>query len=548
MAATPRTPQRGNIVDAKDLRYFIRIASKNWYFVAVALVLASVMAYLYSYKLPDIYGASTQILLKDNDVYNYQTQMYKSLGYVGVYGDIVNQKRVLTSYDLINNTLDRLDFDVSYYVVGRYKRQQVHGTLPFTVSMDVLEPRLYNRPIDLQIIDEKEYSISYDKGGEIVTKVFPFDRQVRDPDNEFLLKVTLAPYVNAQTVPKVAETDYQFIRHERNSLVSQFKNRINVQNHDFTTILEVTVDDEVQTRAKMFLDTLSKMYIEYTLQSEFEINENTLTYIQREGHLLVDDPEVHELRVRITRTGIDAVILVLHHREECGFDRRGRAVIGIRTCGGESDRLPDRSDHYGFKKIGNGRLIVPFLVFVEDDVAQIPEVVDGHHDVLHVDLIAVRRDMRVVHECKIDACAVGIDRAVQVPHRNADVANSTGREFGVVRRVLVPPLSRVGIRLIRDRRVWTSPFSGLISPTDATFRPGSQNLLPGGFGPDGDIVLAFDPSGNLVPYDPGITFSAVDASGGDGLNLVEAGQIRSDVERRTAHARGIEAHLGGRED
>ena len=66
--ASPKPQQRGSIIDAKDLRYFLRIASKNWYFVAVALVLSSVLSYLYSYKLPDIYGATTQILLKDREV------------------------------------------------------------------------------------------------------------------------------------------------------------------------------------------------------------------------------------------------------------------------------------------------------------------------------------------------------------------------------------------------------------------------------------------------------------------------------------------------
>ena len=363
MAATPRTPQRGNIVDAKDLRYFMRIASKNWYFVAVALVLATVMAYLYSYKLPDIYGSSTQILLKDNDVYNYQNQMYKSLGYVGVYGDIVNQKRVLTSHDLINNTLDRLDFDVSYYVVGRYKRQQVHGTLPFTVSMDVLEPRLYNRPIDLHIINEKEYSISYDKGGEIITKVFPFDRQVRDPDNEFLLKVTLAPYVNAQTVPKVAETDYQFIRHERNSLVNQFKNRINVRNHDFTTILEVTVDDEVQSRAKMFLDTLSKMYIEYTLQSEFEINENTLTYIDRQLDEVSVILERHEDELQDYKVSKDILNLgkeeSMYFQELVKFDQAKRKLqLEIQSLNSLEDYILNSDDE---------QLLPPAIYITEDD-------------------------------------------------------------------------------------------------------------------------------------------------------------------------------------
>ncbi|MFD0739670.1 TonB-dependent receptor domain-containing protein [Lysobacter koreensis] len=85
--------------------------------------------------------------------------------------------------------------------------------------------------------------------------------------------------------------------------------------------------------------------------------------------------------------------------------------------------------------------------------------------------------------------------------------------------------------LITNRRIWTTPFGGLISPISGPFAPGSSNLRPGGFGPGGNTVLAFDPGGNLVPYNPGSTFSAVDASGGDGLDLVEAGQITSDLER-----------------
>ncbi len=87
--------------------------------------------------------------------------------------------------------------------------------------------------------------------------------------------------------------------------------------------------------------------------------------------------------------------------------------------------------------------------------------------------------------------------------------------------------------LIANRRIWTTPFGGLISPTGAPFRPGSSSLIPNGFGPAGDVVLAFDPSGNLVPYSPGSTFAAVDASGGDGLDLVEASQITSDLERKS---------------
>jgi capsular exopolysaccharide synthesis family protein len=317
MAAVPKQPQRGNIVDAKDLRYFMRIASKNWYIVAVSLMLSSVLAYLYSYKLPDIYGATTQILLTNSEVYGYQNQMYKNLGYVGAYGDIVNQKRVLTSHDLINTTLDKLDFDVSYFVVGRFKRSQVHGTLPFIVHMDVLDNRLYNRPIDLHIVDADHYQLSYDKGGEIIKRVFPFDRQVQDPDSEFLIRVVKSPYITPTTVETYSATDYQFIRHDRNSLISQFKSRIGVQNEDFTTILQVTAEDEVAVRAKMFLDTLSRVYIDYTLQSEFDINENTLRYIDKQLDEVTVILEQHEDELQDYKLSKD--ILNLNREENVYF-------------------------------------------------------------------------------------------------------------------------------------------------------------------------------------------------------------------------------------
>ncbi len=85
--------------------------------------------------------------------------------------------------------------------------------------------------------------------------------------------------------------------------------------------------------------------------------------------------------------------------------------------------------------------------------------------------------------------------------------------------------------LITNRRIWTTPFGGLISPVSGPFRPGSSNLQPAGFGPGGNTVLGFDANGSLVPYNPGSTFSATDASGGDGLDLVEAGQLTSDLKR-----------------
>lgn len=351
---------RSGIVDAKDVRNLVRIISRNWYFVLVAVVLASVLSFLYSYRLPEVHGATTQLLLKDRETYDYQAQMYKSLGYAGVYGDLVNQKRVLTSYDLINTTLDKLDFDISYFIVGRFKTSQVHGTLPFKVRMDVLDPRYYERPFDLRIVDLNEYELSYERSGTMVQERFRFGQMAGNDD--IRLHVDLLPHVNSGNLDKHKESDYRLVRHNRPSLVGRWKSRIQITNHDYTTILQITVEDEVAARAKMFLDTLSRVYIDYTLQSEFEINQNTVTFIDRQLNDVLDYLRRDESEIQEYKADKDILDLTreeqLYFNELVKFDNQRRQLM---LEVGSLDALED------YLRTSTDERLLPPAVFITDD-------------------------------------------------------------------------------------------------------------------------------------------------------------------------------------
>ncbi len=274
---------KAGIIDVNDLRSVLRIFSKNWYFVVVALILSAVLSYLYSYKIPEVYGASTQILLKDRDTYNYQSAVYQNIGYVAAYGDIVNQKRVLTSYDMISRALDKLDFDVSYYIIGRFKKTEVYASLPFTVRMRILNPKLFEKPFDLHIIDPEHFELSYDRGAGIIKKTFPFDTDNPDAaDGDFTLRIDKVQAMTAANLERYTSSDYQFVVHSRQFLVGKYSYGMTVENLEYTSILDVRVEDEIPLRAKMFLDTISREYISYTLQSEFDINDRTISYIDKQ--------------------------------------------------------------------------------------------------------------------------------------------------------------------------------------------------------------------------------------------------------------------------
>lgn len=282
LMATAKAPGKGGVIDVNDLRFFVRIVSKNWYLVVLAVALAAALSFLYSYKLPEVHGASTQILLKDREVFNYQSQIYQNIGYYAAYGDIVNQKRVLTSYDMINETLDKLDFDVSYYILGRLKATEAYHDLPFEVDARVQNKGLFEKPIDLKVVDADTYTITYDVGKKgAVSHTLPFDKEVA-AGNDMLINVRRVKQITRGDIASLADGDYQFVLHSRPWLVNKYKNNMAIENLEYTSILEIRVEDEVAERAKLFLDSLSKVYIDYTLQSEFEINENTMGYIDKQ--------------------------------------------------------------------------------------------------------------------------------------------------------------------------------------------------------------------------------------------------------------------------
>lgn len=81
---------------------------------------------------------------------------------------------------------------------------------------------------------------------------------------------------------------------------------------------------------------------------------------------------------------------------------------------------------------------------------------------------------------------------------------------------------------IANRRIGLLTRGGLVLPASLAF-DATQKIL--GFGANRDVYLQFNKQGELVPYNTGVNFGQVDYSGGDGLNLVDATQITSDLKR-----------------
>ncbi|MBI3502021.1 MAG: polysaccharide biosynthesis tyrosine autokinase [Bacteroidetes bacterium] len=270
-----------SIIDIKDLKRVWRLLSENWYIILVFFILSIIGAYLYSYKLPKIYASKAQVLLENNETYSYQEGLYKGLGITGTgYEKIANQQRVLTSIDLLSKVIAKLKLDVSYFIVGRIQTKEVFSGNPFFVEAQVYSPNYYELPFTFKIKDEKSFELSYEENGSETTLVRKFGEPIIN--NNFYFTINKSSGITKSTLASLKEITYQFIVHDRQNLMYKYKSAISVENLEYSAILEVSMEDISSEHAVAFLDTLCKVYIDNSLKSQIKINENTITYIDRQ--------------------------------------------------------------------------------------------------------------------------------------------------------------------------------------------------------------------------------------------------------------------------
>ena len=130
---------------------------------------------IYNHKQVQKFNTKIEILLKSNDVYDYQENLYNNLGFYNYYGDISNQRRILGSYDMMQKVMSRLDLSCSYFIVGRLNTKEFFDELPFKVNAKVFNSSLYELPINFKILDNKRYELSYTLNEKNIKQIHYFD-------------------------------------------------------------------------------------------------------------------------------------------------------------------------------------------------------------------------------------------------------------------------------------------------------------------------------------------------------------------------------------
>ena len=288
------------IITIDDLKSIWVLIIKNWYIPLLFGLLGFIIGYFYTYKLTNVYEVSSQILLNTKDQFFASNVISEGFGggyqqdYNMQFVDNSNEMKVIKSYDLIRDVVKKLEKKmlVSYYIVGRIRTTEQFSGMPFEVSFTSVNPKLYNNPIGLKILDKDNIELFFKNNGEDRIIKGVFGKEIIDLG--FNLKIERTGF-NKNYFKNFENIHYEFIIHPLNEIVQQYQNSLQLTNPDYTNVIELRQQDIIPERAKLFLDTLASIYIQNSLKNRYDLNERTLLFIDKQmDEVLVFDADQYK--------------------------------------------------------------------------------------------------------------------------------------------------------------------------------------------------------------------------------------------------------------
>jgi len=344
-----------------DIKKYIFKILSNWYWFAITIFISVSIAYLLNRYADPVYQVNSSLLVNDNEKPSsyYSNEMIQGLDLLGNSSNIQNQIGILKSYELNQKVISELEFDISYYGVGRVRDPELYKPGAFKVILDTNHVQTYNYPIYITINSQEDYQLEIAdlnlkkklKFGETYeNEYFKFQIIIRDP-MQFNID---------------ERNKYYFIIHNQNQLANAYRGSLDItlQNED-GTILTLTTRGYVPAKACDYLNKLTEVYIRSGLEEKNSMAKNTIRFIDEQINAIVDSLSVTENVLQEFRT--QNRIIDINQEGRTLYDQYEK-LEGEKAALLVEQKYYDYLKKYMFEKQGAQSLIVPTAVGVNDQL------------------------------------------------------------------------------------------------------------------------------------------------------------------------------------
>jgi len=298
-----------------DIKAFLFKIFNYWYFFAMTIILALVIAFLFNKYSKPIYKVSTKVLIEDdqsNGTLNPDAVL--GFGLLRNQANIENEIGILKSFTLINRTIEELDFFVSYYFEEQFITNELYTNIPFKVVFDTSFLQPLSVKFYLNILSGNEFNLlaegenislyNYSKNKEKgvlenikIDKKYNFGETITDDEN-YNFKIIKNNGFDASNT----EGKYYFLFNDINSLTRQYSSfEIEPINRE-ATIVEIALRGNNKEKSVNFLNKFAETYIARSLEKKNQTAINTINFIDSQLGEITDSLTTAESHLEDFRT------------------------------------------------------------------------------------------------------------------------------------------------------------------------------------------------------------------------------------------------------
>ncbi len=264
-----------------EWQQLLRRAKENWYWFLIFGMVGLVAGWIYNQSTSQAFEATSTVLIRTEAKNETLKSLYKDLGIPEKTTTIQNQIGVLSSYNLNLKTVNKLNWDKTWYLNSFFNKTELYSAPPFAVEKPDYFEQAKNIEISIKPLTEESYQISYDDEA----MVHGFKTSIKYKGEAKFGQAFVNENFNFKlnkfkNRPVLIGTNYLLVFNDVDQLASACQSSLDVKMVDKDADL-VTVKFQGTDMQKTvdYLNGLDDDYIDLGLQEKDKLADNTMIFI-----------------------------------------------------------------------------------------------------------------------------------------------------------------------------------------------------------------------------------------------------------------------------
>jgi len=274
--------------DTVNMRMIISRYVQRWPVFLLCALVSLTLSYVYLKYQEPVYQVKSKLLIKNKSSMDDPTQMLFGRQFLRNLTDVPNQSIILVSSPILTKAIERTRLNISYYRENRFRTLEMYQNAPFKVEVvDSLIERSTKYRYSIINLSDKGFELSTeDKIDGVNTGKYAFGEVISLAGTK--VKITLRKGANKKPEGTVDPYEYWFLFKSNSDLIKSFRRKIEITENSGSSIVDISLKDNIPQRAKDFLNNLLEVYIEANLAEKNQVVDSTVAFIDRELKSITD--------------------------------------------------------------------------------------------------------------------------------------------------------------------------------------------------------------------------------------------------------------------